>query len=68
MGGQRHHPPTLFLGTRAGTYFTEGWVGPKAGLGGQEKSYLHRDSIPRPPSPYLIAITRGVTLAHTQYL
>ena len=41
---------------RPGTHCIEGWVGPRAGLDGYEKSRPHRDSIPGPSSPYRVAI------------
>ena len=34
MGGQRHALSALPLGKRAGTHYTGGWVGPRAGLDG----------------------------------
>ena len=40
-------PPPLQ--ERPGTNCTGGWVGPRAGLDGCEKSRPHRDSIPGPP-------------------
>ena len=40
MGGQRRAPATLPPGKKAGTYCIGGWVGPRAGLGGCEKSRL----------------------------
>jgi hypothetical protein len=36
---------------RVGTHCIGGWVVPKAGLDGCEKSFLHRASIPGPSSP-----------------
>ena len=39
-----------------GTHYIGGWVGPRAGLDGFEKSRLHRDSIPGPSSPWQVAI------------
>jgi hypothetical protein len=38
VGGQRHAPAALPPGNRPGTYCTGGWVGPRAGLDGCEKS------------------------------
>ena len=39
-----------------GTHFIGGWVGPRNGLDGWGKSHPHRDSIPGPSGPYLVAI------------
>ena len=50
MGGQ-HHAPAALPRERPGTHRTGGWVGPRAGLDGCEKSRPHRDSIPGPSSP-----------------
>jgi hypothetical protein len=36
---------------RPGTHCIGGWVGPRAGLDGCEKSRPHQDSIPGPSSP-----------------
>jgi hypothetical protein len=44
-------PRPLYLRERPGTYYTGGWVGPRAGLDVFEKSRPHRDSIPGPSSP-----------------
>jgi hypothetical protein len=41
---------------RPGTHCTWGWVGPRAGLDRCGKSCLHQDSIPRPSSPWPVAI------------
>ena len=41
VGGQLHAP-----GKRPGTHCIGGWVGPRAGLDGCEKSRPHQDSIP----------------------
>ena len=38
MGGQRHAPAPLHPGKILSTYRIEGWVGPRAGLGGCEKN------------------------------
>jgi hypothetical protein len=51
MGGQRHAPAALPPGKWAGTDSTGGWVGPRGGLDGCGKFYLHRNSIPEPCSP-----------------
>jgi hypothetical protein len=51
VGGQLHTPDALLPGNRPGTHFIGGWVGPRAGLDGCEKSHLYRDSIPGPFSP-----------------
>jgi hypothetical protein len=51
VGGQLHAPAALPPGKIPGTDLTGGWVGPRAGLDGCEKSRRHRDSIPEPSSP-----------------
>ena len=51
VGGQLHAPAALPPGKRPGTHCIVGWVGPRAGLDGCEKSRLYRDSIPGPFSP-----------------
>jgi hypothetical protein len=56
MGGQNHAPAALPPGKRAGTHFTGGCVGPRAGLDVCGKSRPHRDSIPGPSSPWPVAI------------
>jgi len=38
MGGQQHAPAALDPQERPGTHFTEGWVGPRAGLDGRKIS------------------------------
>jgi hypothetical protein len=48
VGGQLHAPAALPPGKRAGTHCIGGWVGPRAGLDGCEKSRPHRESIPGP--------------------
>jgi hypothetical protein len=53
VDGQLHAPAALPPGKRPGTHGIEGWVGPRAGLDGCEKSRPHRDSILRPFSPYI---------------
>ena len=50
VGGQRRAPAALPPGKSPGTHCTGGWVGPRAGLGGCEKSRLHRDSTPDRPT------------------
>ena len=44
-------PRPLYPRESPGTHYMGGWVGPRAGLDGYEKSRLHRDSIPGPSSP-----------------
>jgi hypothetical protein len=56
VGGQRHAPAALPPGKRLGTYCIDGWVSPRAGLGGCGKSCSHRESIPGLSSPQRIAI------------
>jgi hypothetical protein len=48
VGDQRHAPAALPPGKISVTHFTRGWVGPRAGLDGCDKSVLHWDSIPGP--------------------
>jgi len=38
VSGQQHAPAALYPQERPGTHFTEGWVGPRAGLDGQKIS------------------------------
>jgi hypothetical protein len=45
VGSQLHAPAALPPGKRPGTHCTGGWVGPRTGLDGCEKSRLHRDSV-----------------------
>jgi hypothetical protein len=51
VGGQRHAPAALPPGKRPGTHCIGGWVDPRVGLDGGEKSRPHRDSITGPSSP-----------------
>jgi hypothetical protein len=51
VGGQLHAPAALTPGKRPGTHFIGGWVGPRTGLDGCEKSCPYRDSISEPSSP-----------------
>jgi hypothetical protein len=44
-------PWPLYPRERPGTHCTGGWVGPRTGLDGCEKSRPHWDSIPEPSSP-----------------
>jgi hypothetical protein len=46
-------PRPLYTRKRHGTHCTGGWVEPRAGLGGCEKSPPNRDSIIGPSSPWL---------------
>ena len=39
VGGQLHAPAALPPGKRLGTHCTGGWVGPRTGLDGCEKSF-----------------------------
>ena len=50
VDGQRHAPAALPATKRPGTHCTGGWVGPRTGLDGCEKSRPHRDSIPDRPA------------------
>jgi hypothetical protein len=54
VGGQFHAPAALPPGKRPGTHCIGGWVGPRAGLDGCEKSRPHRDSIPGRYTDYAI--------------
>ena len=38
MSSQQHVPAALYLREKPGTYFTGGWVGPRAGLDGRKIS------------------------------
>jgi hypothetical protein len=49
VGGQLHAPAALPPGKRPGTHCIGGWVGPRAGLDGCEKSRPHRDFFLRRP-------------------
>jgi hypothetical protein len=51
VDGQLHDPAALPPEKRPGTHFVGGWVVPRAGLDGCEKSRPHRDSIPGPSIP-----------------
>jgi hypothetical protein len=51
VGGQLNAQAALPPGKRPATHGIGGWVGPRAGLDGCEKSRPHRDSIPGPSSP-----------------
>ena len=61
VGGQRHALAALPPG-KPGTNCIRGWVGPRTGLDGWGKSCPHRDSIPRPSSPYRVAIPTELSL------
>ena len=54
VGGQLHAPAALPPGRRPGTFYTDGWVVPKAGLDGAENCYWN--SIPGPSKPWRIAV------------
>jgi hypothetical protein len=56
VGGQLQSPAALPPGKRHGTHCIGGWVGPRAGLDGFDKSRSHRDSIPGPSSPQRVTI------------
>ena len=43
---QRHEPVALPSRKRPGTLCTEGWLGPRAGMGGCGKSRRNRETIP----------------------
>ena len=56
VSGQQHAPAARYPRERAGTHFTGGWMGPRAGLDGRGKSRPHRDSIPDRPARSSVAI------------
>jgi hypothetical protein len=58
VGGQRHASSALPPGKRPGTYYTGGWLGPRAGLDESGKSRSHLDSIPGPYSAKRVGILR----------
>ena len=49
-------PRPLYSRERPGTYCLGDWVGPRAGLDGCGKSRLNRYLIPRPSSPWRVAL------------
>jgi len=51
VDGRRHAPAALFPGKRPGTHFIGGWVGPRAGLDGCEKSHPPPEFDPRTVQP-----------------
>jgi len=53
--GQQEAPAALYPRERPGTYFTEGWVGPSAGLDGLKISSPPGFD-PGPSSPYSVAV------------
>jgi hypothetical protein len=57
-------PPSLYPWNNPGTHCIEGWVGPRNGLGGCEKSLLQRDSISNPSSPVASRYTDWAMPAH----
>jgi len=60
VGGQCHAQP-LYPQERPGTHCIGGWMGPRASLDRRGKSYPHRDSIPRPSSPWRVTIPTELT-------
>ena len=54
-------PRSLYPREIHGTHCIGGWVAPRAGIDGCEKSHPHRDSIPGPTSPLLVAIPTELT-------
>ena len=54
--GPAARPGSLYTRQRAGTHYTGGWVGPRAGLDRCGKSRSHPDSLPGPSSPWPVAI------------
>jgi len=59
-------PRPLYPRERLGTHIIGGWVGPTAGLDGCKKSRPHQDSIPKPSSPYRVAIPIELSPAHAE--
>jgi len=49
VSGQQHSPAALYPRERPGTHYTEGWVGPRAGLDGRKIS-SPPSSIPDSPA------------------
>jgi hypothetical protein len=61
MGGQIHSSAALLSGRRPRIHCTEVSVGPRAAIDGCVKPHPHRDSIPRPSSPYRVAIPTALS-------
>jgi len=40
VSGQQHAPAALYPRERPGTYFTRGWVGPRAGRSGRAENLV----------------------------
>jgi hypothetical protein len=59
VGGQLHAPAALPPGNRPGTHCIGGWVGPRAGLDGCEKS--------RPPPGFDPRTVQPVASRYTDY-
>jgi hypothetical protein len=55
VGGQCHAPNVLPQGKTFGSRCTEGWMGPRDGLDGCQKSCSHRNSIPGPSNLYRLS-------------
>ena len=55
VSGQQHAPAALYPRERPDTHFTEGWVGPRAGLDGRKIS-SPPGSDPGPLSPLSVTI------------
>jgi len=56
VSGQQHAPAALYPRKRAGTHFTGGWVGLRAGLDGRKISPLPGFD-PGPYGPEPVAVT-----------
>jgi hypothetical protein len=56
-GWSASRPGCLYPRERPSTHYTEGWVGPRAGLDRCRKSRPHWDLIPGPSSPQRVAIS-----------
>jgi len=63
VSGQQHAPAALYPRERPGTHFTEGWVGPRAGLDGRKIS-CPQGSIPDCPDSSSSAVLK-IPLAAT---
>jgi hypothetical protein len=57
-------PWPLYSQKRPGTHCIGGWVSPRVGLDGCEKSRCDRDSIPGPPSMKQVAILTVLSWPH----
>ena len=65
VGSQGHAPVNLPTWKIPSTHCTGDWVGPTAGLDGWRKSRPHRDYIPGPSSPKIVAILSTLSQPNT---